>query len=132
MSYDLCYWRDVADQGESPQSIYHRLCECDDVESLAWIPVIEIEARFRETFPTIQGQGTDLIWEGDGGTFQVSLPVGSKPKHALGIIVHCSFSLENDQEEAVERITDVAESLGCGCYNPQTDEWWEATNETDE
>jgi hypothetical protein len=123
MSYDLCYWCVGSDDDErSPGEIYEGLCEDGEVDGLVWLSVSEIKARFQEAFPTIEDFGTELNWEGEATSFQVSWPIGSTPQHTLGLIVHCSWSIA-ENPDVIDSITRVAATFGCGLYDPQSNTW---------
>src|SRR2546425_1236981 len=97
MSYDLCCWHPIRELEEAPQSTYERLrVRAEEVDGLAWIPVAALKARFLQAFPSIEDEGTQLIWEGENGNVVVDWPVGSKPQHTLAVLVDCSWGLLED------------------------------------
>ena len=122
MSYDLCFWRAWPGAETEPKIICDALANEDEPFGLEWLQVDAVKEQFRRLFPDIEDSGNELTWEGSGSYFQVSWPIGSKPRHTLGVFVECGFSLL-DHPAVTRQIMSVARELGCGVYNPQIDDW---------
>lgn len=122
MSWDLAFWKPGGYFDEEPAAVYELLAEDGEPEGLAWLPVDEVKAGFRAAFPDITDGGTELNWQGAGSYFQVSWPVGSRPRHTLGVFISCGWSLV-DQPAVIERLLAVGQALGCGVFDPQSGEW---------
>ena len=126
MSYDLYFWKPQRDLGESPRSVWDRLCDEEeiDIEGLTWLSVSELKAHFAKAFPKIEDYGTQLNWEDEKGSFQVDWIVGSKPQHTLGFFINCSWALLK-HPDILDCIIQVAIEMECGMYDPQEDKWRE-------
>jgi hypothetical protein len=122
VSWDLAFWKPRGPSGEEPDAVYEALAEDGEPEGLTWLSVDEVKAGFRAAFPDIADDGTELNWEGAGSYFQVTWPVGSKPRSTLGVFVSCGWSLL-DEPVVIERLRSVGRALGCGVFDPQAGEW---------
>jgi hypothetical protein len=122
MSWDLAFWKPRSPSGQKLEAVYDALAENSEAEGLAWLSVDEIKAGFRAAFPEIVDDSTELNWEGAGSYFQVTWPVGSKPHHTLAVFVSCGWGLL-DHPPVIERLRSVGRALGCGVFDPQSDEW---------
>jgi hypothetical protein len=121
VSWDLAFWK-PGGATDDPDEVYGALAEDDEPDGLAWMSVNSVKAAFRAAFPDIADDGTELNWEGAGSYFQVTWPVGSRPRQTLGVLVTCGRSLVS-QTEVIERLRSAGRSLGCGVYDPQSGNW---------
>lgn len=122
MSWDLAFWKPDRTASESAEEVYAQLCEDQEPDGLGWLRVDDVKSRFQAAFPDIVDDGTELNWDGSGSYFQATWSVGSKPQHTLGVLVSCGWDLAQ-QSGIIERIRAVGAALGCGVYDPQSDEW---------
>jgi hypothetical protein len=126
MSWDLAFWKPERPGTEVAMETYTRLAEEEEPDGLAWLSAEDVKAQFRAQFPETTDDGTELNWEGSGSYFQVNWPVGSRPRHTLAVFVSCGWSLL-ERPEVIDRIRTVGGKLGCGVFDPQSEEW--STNE---
>ena len=125
MSWDLAFWKPVSDKIKyDPDTVYNALMEEQEPDSVTWLPVDTVKSAFAEAFPDVQDDRTELRWEGAGSSFEVSWPIGSKPRHTLGVLITCGWSLL-DTPEVIQRLVGVAAALGCRVYDPQEGAWYE-------
>jgi hypothetical protein len=122
MSWDLAFWNPIGGATKDPEAVHAALAEDGEPQGLAWLPVTQVKDAFRAAFPDIADDGTELNWEGAGSYFQVTWPVGSKPRHTLGVFVSCGWDLAS-QPAMIERVRSVSTALGCGVFDPQSGEW---------
>lgn len=122
MSWDLAFWKPAGPASDDPAGVYQSLIEDGEPTGLVWLPVAAVQAGFRASFADISDNGTGLDWEGAGSYFQVSWPVGSRPRYTLGVFVSCGWSLL-ERPEVIERVRSVGVGLGCGVFDPQSGEW---------
>ena len=118
MSYDLYFWREGRKTDESASVVCERLGNDEDVEGVEHLSVELLKARFLESFPTIEDEGAQLNWEGHDSYFQVSWSVSMGMGKTQMIVISCGFKLLDD-ENLMNRIIDVGQSLGCALYDPQ-------------
>ncbi len=119
MSYALYFWRQAASHAEPAPAVCARLCRDEEPAGVGWLPLDEVKARFAAALPGIEDAGTELRWEGAGSYFEVSWPVGSKPRHTLALLVRCGYGLLQSPE-TLNRIVEVANTFGCALYDPHT------------
>ncbi len=122
MSFDLGFWKPTTSAGHSPSDVYQSLCEEEPIEGLDLLSVVEIKTRFREAFPEITDDGTELMWEGAESYFQVTWPPTETPHHTSALFITCGWDLVK-HEKIINRIYSVGHTLGCGVYDPQSDVW---------
>ena len=113
MAYDLAFWRELTPAGD-PKDVYERLMDDEDVECLAALPLERVKQRFREVFPEIEDEGTEMTWEGAGSYFQLTWP----PDPVNALLVSCGFKLL-ESPETMNQLIDTATSFGCALYDPQ-------------
>ena len=112
MSYDLAFWRQERRLRDSPDDLFVRLCEDEDVEGLTVLPLDRIKQRFAEEFPGIEDSGPELTWQTDEGAIQVSW-TPNPTKH----IQVCFHGCSGDE---VDRVVRIAHEFGCPVYDPQS------------
>ena len=117
MSYDLVFWRQERPLDDDAQSIYERLCEDEDIDGLAVLPLADIKRRFAELFPGIEDDGAELNWEGDEGAMQVAWTPDP--------IRHVHVTLYGCSGDEAERVVRIAHEFGCPVYDPQAGETYE-------
>lgn len=121
MSYALYFWRETAAQTDSTDALCNRLCEDEEVEGIAALPVAQLKSRFAQEFPGVEDNLTELNWEGAGSHFEVSWSPSSMPDYTLLVIVDCGYLLLRSPE-TMDRIVILLGEFGCAVYDPQTGE----------
>jgi hypothetical protein len=122
VSWDLGFWKTHGPAPEDPGAICNAFLEDGEPEGLDALAVAEVKAHFQAAFPGISDDLTELNWDGAGSYFQVSWPVGLKPGCTLGVFVSCGWNLL-ERPDVIERLRTVGFGLGCGIFDPQSDEW---------
>tara|TARA_R110002096_G_scaffold24760_1_gene77903 strand:- start:2108 stop:2500 length:393 start_codon:yes stop_codon:yes gene_type:complete len=117
MSYDLYFWREkkpfVGDAGMRVDTLSQERPN-PEVDAFPREDVID---RFEKAFPEIELDHGQLIWRGFDSGFEVNFCHADKHSVHL-IVITCGYKLL-DHSEVLNRIIDVAHSLGCGFYDPQ-------------
>ena len=121
MSYDLYFWQQSKIVEISPSEIVDRLDGEQSVDGIERIPREHVRRVLKEWFPEIQDGDIDLTWEGEGSYFQISFAHVDE-RNVQMIVANCGWELLKS-ETVVNRLIEACRSLGCGVYNPQTDEW---------
>ena len=110
MSFDLLFWRQ-GENGGSPEEIAAALSDGRAVDGLAPLPVDQIMARVKASFPLLTDGGL-TFWEGDAdGVFEVH----RSPQH-----VHfCCRQLVSDHCNA---LIGIMAGFECPLYDPQVNQ----------
>lgn len=117
MSYNLYFWRQERNLGETPAEICGRLTDNAAVAGVAVLPRAMVRQKFRESFPDISDSDANLDWEGAGSYFQVGYNHVDE-NNVNCIIITCGYKLL-DSPDTMNLIIDVGNSLGCALYDPQ-------------
>ena len=117
MSYDLYFWRQTKACEASPDELLDFLSLNQPVEGIATFPRERILQVLRKAFPDIDDGDFELTWEGAGSYFQISFGHANEKQVHL-IAANCGYELLKCPE-AVNRLIEACEQLGCALYDPQ-------------
>ncbi|MBE9117368.1 hypothetical protein IQ249_15825 [Lusitaniella coriacea LEGE 07157] len=118
MSYDLNFWRETQPIQLSATQIRDRLYEGKDVEGLSVLDEQVIWTAFFEEFPNLERQDFAWDWEGEDSFFLLWLNTVQKSHEIKGITVSCG-SILLTHPNAIAKILNAAQNVGCTLYDPQ-------------
>lgn len=108
MGYDINFWKQKPGCKLSPQDVYERLSNGDEVEGLETLPIESVLARLKEAFSSWE-QLDAQTWEGPSGSFQVYTTPQFFRIDCYGL-----------SDEEMNVFIDIGSEFGCPLYDPQT------------
>lgn len=120
MGYDLYFWREKKPFDGDVGMRVKTLSQERPLPEVDAFPREDVIARFVNEFPEIELDHGQLIWRGLNSGFEVNFSHADEQSVHL-IAVTCGYKILN-HSEILNRIVDVAHSLGCGFYDPQIHE----------
>ena len=117
MSYDINFWKQERQLELSPEQIYGKLCKGEAVEGLAKLPIEQIHARLKQTFPDYEAQRWSTVQTSEGSIeFSWS-------------DYHFRFDIRGICGEC-QKLVDVMREFGCPMYDPQENKRYDSEGGT--
>jgi hypothetical protein len=117
MSYDLYFWREKPDANIDIDQFFDELDDTVEFPGIVSLPLDTVKQAFRQHFPDVSDGGSSLDWEGDGSYFQVGFTFLDE-RTVSRTAVCCGYELLKSPQ-AMQRLSNVAASLGYRVYDPQ-------------
>jgi hypothetical protein len=118
MSCDINFWKLERPLILSAQEIYTRLCDGEEVEGLAILPVEDILAKLKEAFPDFDPSENYPLVQTSEGTIEFSWSNKRFRFDLRGICSDC------------QKLVDIMTDFGCPMYDPQEDKRYDSMNGT--
>jgi hypothetical protein len=117
MSYDIFFWREQPGATVDAEQVLSELEDTVEFPGIVSQPLDVVRRAFQQHFPDITGGAGALDWEGDGSYFRAGFTFLDERTVSM-ISVCCGYELLKSPQ-AMQRLSDVATSLGCRVYDPQ-------------
>jgi hypothetical protein len=117
MSYDLFFWREQPDASIDAEQLLSELEDTVKFPGIVAQSLDTVRSAFKQRFPDIAGSAGSLDWEGDDSYFQGEFTSFDERTVSM-ITVCCGYELLKSPQ-AMQRLSEVATSLGCRVYDPQ-------------
>lgn len=117
MSYDIFFWREKPGTTIDANQILRELEDTIEFPGIMSQPLDVVRSAFQQRFPDMTGGAGAIHWEGDGSYFQAGFTFLDERTVSM-ITVCCGYELLKSPK-AMQRLYDVAASLGCRVYDPQ-------------
>jgi hypothetical protein len=117
MSYDINFWKQERPLSLSPEEIYGKLCKGEAVEGLVKLPVAQIHARLKQTFPEFEPEEFSIV-RTPAGSIEFSWSDYHFRFDIRGICGEC------------QKLVDVMREFGCPMYDPQENKRYDSRGGT--
>jgi hypothetical protein len=116
MSYDVFFWREQPGAKLDAERVVRELEDTVALPGIISLPLETVKQAFRQQFPDISDDGSELEWEGDDSYFQVGFTFLDE-KTVSSTAVCCGYELLKSPT-AIQRLRAVALSLDCRFFDP--------------
>lgn len=117
MSYDLYFWREEPGAKIDIDMFFDELDDTVEFPGIVSLPLETVKQAFQQEFPAVKDGGGSLDYEGDGSYFQVGF-IFLDERTVSRTAVCCGYELLK-RPESMQRLANVAASLGYRVYDPQ-------------
>jgi len=118
MSYDINFWKQQRPLPLSPQEIYEKLSQREQVEGLAKLPIDQILARLKQAFPDFDPSEEFPLAETSEGSIEF-----------IWTDYHFRFDIRGICGDC-QKLVDIMREFDCPMYDPQAGKRYDSQNGT--